>query len=56
VVIKAISGAEVEYNFTRKRIANTATSAFIIIACLVVVAGVGIGLLYHTKIKNDSEK
>ena len=56
VVIKSVSGAEIEYNFTRKQIANAATSVFIIIACLVVVAGVGIGLLYHTKVKNDSEK
>ena len=56
IIIKAVSGAEIEYNFTRKAIANPATSVFIIIACLVVVAGVGIGLLYHTKVKNDSEK
>ena len=56
IVIKAVSGAQIEYNFTRKQIANTATSVFIIIACFAAVAGIGIGLLYHTKIKNDSEK
>ena len=56
IVIKAVSGAQIEYSFTRKQIANTATSVFIIVACLVVIAGIGIGLLYHTKIKNDSEK
>lgn len=56
VIIRAVSGATIEYNFTRKQIANTATSAFIIIACLAVIIGVGIGLLYHTKIKSDSEK
>jgi hypothetical protein len=56
VVIRAVSGAMVEYNFTRKSIANTATSIFIIIACFAAIAGIGIGLLYHTKIKSDSEK
>ncbi|MBQ9448863.1 MAG: hypothetical protein IJU60_03215 [Acholeplasmatales bacterium] len=56
VVIKSITGAQTEYNFTRKQIANMATSAFIIIACMVAVAGLTIGLLYHTKSKNDSEK
>jgi hypothetical protein len=56
VVIKSITGAQTEYNFTRKQIANVATSAFIIIASMVAVAGITIGLLYHTKSKNDSEK
>jgi hypothetical protein len=56
VIIKSISGAQIEYNFTRKQIANVATSAFVIIACLAAVAGITIGLLYHTKLKNDSEK
>ena len=56
VVIKSVSGATVEYQFTRKAIANTATSIFIIVACFAVIIGIGIGLLYHTKIKNDSEK
>ena len=56
VVIKSVSGATTEYSFTRKQIANTATSIFIIVACLAVILGIGIGLLYHTKIKNDSEK
>ena len=56
IVIKAVSGAEVEYNFTRKQIANAATSTFIVIACMVVIAGIGIGLLYHTRVKNDSNK
>ena len=56
VVIRSITGAQTEYSFTRKQIANVATSAFIIIASLVAVAGLTIGLLYHTKSKNDSEK
>jgi hypothetical protein len=55
VVIKSVSGATVEYQFTRKAIANTATSIFIIVACFAVIIGIGIGLLYHTKIKNKRQ-
>lgn len=56
VVITSVSGAQVEYNFTRKKVANVATSVFIIIACSLTIAGVTIGLLYHTRLKTDSDK
>lgn len=56
VIIKSVSGSQIEYNFTRKQIANAATSVFIIIMCFASIAGVTIGLLYHTRLKNDSEK
>ena len=56
IVIKSVSGAQIEYNFTRKQIANVATSVFVIITCIAAIAGITIGLLYHTKLKNDSEK
>ena len=56
IVITSVSGAQVEYNFTRKQIANAATSVFIIIVCFAAIAGITIGLLYHTRLKNDSEK
>jgi hypothetical protein len=55
VIIKSVSGSQIEYNFTRKQIANAATSVFIIIMCFVSIAGVTIGLLYHTRLKNDAE-
>ena len=56
IVITNISGAQIEYNFTRKKIANAATSVFIIIVCFASVAGLAVGLLYHTRLKNDSDK
>lgn len=56
IIVTSVSGAQVEFNFTRKKIANAATSIFIIITCLVAVVGVGIGLVYHTKLKTDSDK
>ena len=56
IVVTSVSGAQVEYNFTRKQIANAATSVFIIIVCFAAIAGITIGLLYHTRLKNDSEK
>ena len=55
IVVTGVSGASVEYSFTRKKIANAATSIFIMISCLVAVAGIGIGLIYHTKLKTDDK-
>ncbi len=55
IIIKGVSGAKVEYNFTRKQIANAPTSIFIIVACAAAIAGITIGLLYHTRLKNDAE-
>ena len=54
VVVTNLAGAKVEYNFTRKQIANSATSVFVIIICFVVIAGISIGLIYHTRLKTDS--
>ena len=54
IVVTNVQGATVEYNFTRKSIANTAASIFIIILCLAAVIGVAIGLVYHTGLKTDS--
>ncbi|MBE5763822.1 MAG: hypothetical protein E7338_06365 [Clostridiales bacterium] len=54
IVVTNIQGATVEYNFTRKNIANAAASIFIIILCLASVIGVAIGLVYHTGLKTDS--
>lgn len=56
VIITSVSGAQIEYNFTRKKVANVATSVFIIIAGALAIAGLTIGLLYHTRFKTDSEK
>ncbi len=53
VVITNVQGVEVEYNFTRKVVTNTAGSVFIMIACGLAITGIGIGLLYHTKLKTD---
>lgn len=53
IVITNAAGAQVEYTFTRKQIANSATSIFIIITCLVAIAGISIGLIYHTRLKTD---
>ncbi len=55
IIIKGVSGAKIEYNFTRKQIANAPTSIFIIVTCGLAVAGITIGLLYHTRLKNDAE-
>jgi hypothetical protein len=55
IIIKGVSGAKIEYNFTRKQIANAPTSIFIIVACGLAIAGITIGLLYHTRLKNDAE-
>ena len=54
IVVTNIQGSKIEYNFTRKSIANTAASIFIIILCLAAVIGVAIGLVYHTGLKTDS--
>ncbi len=53
IVITNARGVTIEYTFTRKKIANTAASVLIIIACLALIGGVTIGLVYHTKLKTD---
>ena len=52
-LITNAQGMAVEYTFTRKAISNVAGSIFIIASSVLVVAGIGIGLIYHTKLKTD---
>ena len=54
VVVTNIQGVSTEYTFTRKKIANAATSIFIIIVVSMLAVGVVIGLLYHSKQKTDA--
>ena len=53
IQVTNVQGMTVEYNFTRKAISNVAGSIFIIVSCGLIVIGVGIGLVYHTKLKTD---
>lgn len=53
VTVTNVQGLTVEYNFTRKAIANVAGSIFIIVSSTLVIVGIGIGLIYHTKLKTD---
>ena len=53
VTVTNVQGVTVEYNFTRKAIANVAGSIFIIVSSSLLVVGIGIGLIYHTKLKTD---
>ena len=53
LLVTNAQGMTVEYTFTRKAISNVAGSIFIIVSSLLAVIGVGIGLIYHTKLKTD---
>ena len=53
VTVTNVQGVTVEYTFTRKAIANVAGSIFIIVSSSLLVVGIGIGLVYHTKLKTD---
>lgn len=53
VVITNVQGVTLEYNFTRKAITNVPGSIFIIVFSALLVAAVGIGLTYRTKLKTD---
>ncbi|MCQ2399402.1 MAG: hypothetical protein MJ072_02725, partial [Clostridia bacterium] len=53
VVITNLAGVSTEFTFTKKYVANTATSVVIIIGCLVAAAVVLIGLLYRNRSKTD---
>ena len=53
VTVTNVQGLTVEYNFTRKAIANVAGSIFIIVSSTLLIVGIGIGLIYHTKLKTD---
>ena len=54
VVITNIQGISTEYNFTRKKIANAATSIFLIVLAVLIMGGIAIGLFYHTRHKTDA--
>ena len=54
VVITNIQGVTKEFNFTRKKIANTATSIFLIVLAALVILGIAIGLFLHTRHKTDA--
>ena len=53
VVVTNIQGVSIEYNFIRRPIASISASVFIIITCALAIVGMGVGLIYHTKLKAD---
>ena len=54
IVVTNLQGVSREFVFTRKKIANTATSIFLILLTVMVMTGIAIGLLYHTRHKTDN--
>ena len=53
IEVTNIQGVTAEYEFTRKAIASASASVFIIITCVIAMAGLTFGLIYHTKLKTD---
>ena len=53
ISVTNLQGVTKEFDFTRKAVANVAGSIFFIVASVLVVIGVGIGLVFHTKLKTD---
>ena len=53
IEITNIQGVTTEYEFTRKPIASASASVFIVITCVIAMAGLTFGLIYHTKLKTD---
>ena len=53
VTVTNVQGVTVEYNFVRKAVTNVAGSIFVIVTASLMVVGIGIGLIYHTKLKTD---
>ena len=53
ITVTNVQGVTVEYNFVRKSITNVAGSIFVIVTASLLVVGIGIGLIYHTKLKTD---
>ena len=51
--ITNVQGVTLEYTFTRKAVTNVAGSIFVIVSCGLLVVGITIGLIYHTKLKTD---
>ena len=54
IVVTNMQGISSEYTFTRKKIANTATSIFFIVLAVAIMIGIAIGLFYHTRHKTDA--
>ena len=55
IVVTNLAGVTTEYTFTRKAITNVAGSVFVIATCALLITGIGIGLLYHTRLKTDDQ-
>ena len=53
IEVTNVQGVTTEYEFTRKPIASASASVFIIITCVIAMAGLTFGLIYHTKLKTD---
>jgi hypothetical protein len=53
IEVTNIQGVTTEYEFTRKAIASASASVFIVITCVIAMAGLAFGLIYHTKLKTD---
>ena len=53
VTVTNLQGVTIEFNFTRKVVSNVAGSIFLIVSSALVAVGLGIGLVYHTKLKTD---
>ena len=53
IVITNIQGVTVEYTFVRRPIASISASVFIMITCALAIVGMGVGLIYRTKLKAD---
>ena len=53
VTVTNLQGVTIEYNFTRKAVANASGSIFFIVSSVLIVVGIGVGLIYHTKLKTD---
>ena len=53
IEVTNIQGVTAEYEFTRKPIASASASVFIVVTCVIAMAGLTFGLIYHTKLKTD---
>ena len=53
ITITNVQGVTVEYTFVKRPIASVSASVFIAITCTLAFVGMGIGLIYHTKLKSD---
>lgn len=54
IKVTNLHGVTKEYAFTRKSVANAASSIFFIVLILMAVVGIAIGLIYHTRHKTDA--